>query len=92
MKECNRQYQEELTQLELDISNHQQHQHDARVLCRTVQSYIKHRTIQIKKDTFQQMNSFHGKLSRRRQRSKKTKQTIGVSPEVILNVNDHTLA
>ncbi|CAF2075432.1 unnamed protein product [Rotaria magnacalcarata] len=38
------------------------------------------------------MDSFDGKLSRRRQRSKKTKQTIGVSPEVILNVNDHTLA
>ncbi|CAF4773784.1 unnamed protein product, partial [Rotaria magnacalcarata] len=62
MKECNRQYQEELTQLELDISKHQQHHHDARVLCRTVQVYIKHRTIQIKKDTFQQMNNFHGKL------------------------------
>ncbi|CAM4974414.1 unnamed protein product [Rotaria socialis] len=92
MKECNRQYQEELTQLELDISKHQQHHHDARVLCRTVQVYIKHRTIQIKKDTFQQMNNFHGKLSRRRQRSKKAKQTIGVSPEVILNVNDHSLA
>ncbi|CAM4840320.1 unnamed protein product, partial [Rotaria magnacalcarata] len=93
MKECNRQYQEELTQLELDISKHQQHHHDASVLCRTVQAYIKHRTIQIKKDTFQQMNSFHGKLSRRRrQRSKKAKQTIGVSPEVILNVNDHSLA
>ncbi|CAM4836039.1 unnamed protein product [Rotaria magnacalcarata] len=91
MKECNRQYQEELTQLELDISNHQQHHHDASVLCRPVQAYIKHRTIQIKKDTFQQMDSFDGKLSRRRQRSKKTKQTIGVSPEVILNVNDHTL-
>ncbi|CAF4886085.1 unnamed protein product, partial [Rotaria magnacalcarata] len=93
MKECNRQYQEELTQLELDISKYQQHHHDARVLCRTVQVYIKHRTIQIKKDTFQQMNNFHGKLSRRRrQRSKKAKQTIGVSPEVILNVNDHSLA
>ncbi|CAF4740446.1 unnamed protein product, partial [Rotaria magnacalcarata] len=38
------------------------------------------------------MDSFDGKLSRRRQCSKKTKQTIGVSPEVILNVNDHTLA
>ncbi|CAF4951313.1 unnamed protein product, partial [Rotaria magnacalcarata] len=39
------------------------------------------------------MNNFHGKLSRRRrQRSKKAKQTIGVSPEVILNVNDHSLA
>ncbi|CAF4445347.1 unnamed protein product, partial [Rotaria magnacalcarata] len=39
------------------------------------------------------MNSFHGNLSRcRRQRSKKTKQTIGVSPEVILNVNGRTLA
>ncbi|CAF5194948.1 unnamed protein product, partial [Rotaria magnacalcarata] len=38
------------------------------------------------------MDSFDGKLSRRRQRSKKTKQTIGVSLEVILNVNDHTLA
>ncbi|CAF3385539.1 unnamed protein product [Rotaria socialis] len=70
MKECNRQYQEELTQLELDISKHQQHHHDARVLCRTVQVYIKHRTIQIKKDTFQQMNSFHGKLSRRRRRQR----------------------
>ncbi|CAF4308933.1 unnamed protein product, partial [Rotaria magnacalcarata] len=92
IKECNRKYQEELTQLELDISNHQQHHHDASVLCRPVQAYIKHRTIQIKKDTFQQMDSFDGKLSRRRQRSKKTKQTIGVSPEVILNVNDHTLA
>ncbi|CAF2152427.1 unnamed protein product, partial [Rotaria magnacalcarata] len=91
IKECNRKYQEELTQLELDISNHQQHHHDASVLCRPVQAYIKHRTIQIKKDTFQQMDSFDGKLSRRRQRSKKTKQTIGVSPEVILNVNDHTL-
>ncbi|CAF3467602.1 unnamed protein product [Rotaria socialis] len=92
MKECNRLYQELLTQLELDISNHQDHHHDVRVLCRTVQAYIKHRTIQIKKDTFQEMASFHGKLTRRRQRSKKAKQTIGVSPEVILNVNDHSLA
>ncbi|CAF4199102.1 unnamed protein product [Rotaria magnacalcarata] len=81
MKECNRQYQEELTQLELEISKHQKHHHDASVLFRTVQVYIKHRTIQIKKDTFQQMNNFHGKLSRRRQRCKKAKQTIGVSPE-----------
>ncbi|CAF4563699.1 unnamed protein product, partial [Rotaria magnacalcarata] len=92
MKECNRQYREELTQLELDISKQQQHHHDASVLCRTVQAYIKHRTIQIKKDTFQEMASFQGKLTRRRQRSKKAKQTIGVSPEVILNVNDHSLA
>ncbi|CAM4955562.1 unnamed protein product [Rotaria socialis] len=92
MKECNRLYQELLTQLELDISNHQDHHHDARVLCRTVQAYIKHLTIQIKKDTFQEMASFHGKLTRRRQRSKKAKQTIGVSPEGILNVNDHSLA
>ncbi|CAF2080634.1 unnamed protein product, partial [Rotaria magnacalcarata] len=92
MKECNRQYQEELTQLELEIPKHQKHHHDASVLFRTVQAYIKHRTIQIKRDTFQQMDSFHGKLTRRRQRCKKAKQTIGVSPEVILNVNDHSLA
>ncbi|CAF3348544.1 unnamed protein product [Rotaria socialis] len=71
---------------------HQHHHHDASVPFRTVQADAKHRTIQIKKDTFQRMNSFHGKLSRRRQRSKKAKQTIGVSPEVILNVNDHSLA
>ncbi|CAF2225410.1 unnamed protein product, partial [Rotaria magnacalcarata] len=70
MKEYNRQYREELTQLELEISKHQQHHHDASVLFRTVQTYIKHRTIQIKEETFQQINSFHGKLSRR-QRSKK---------------------
>ncbi|CAF2261936.1 unnamed protein product, partial [Rotaria magnacalcarata] len=68
MKECNRQYQEELTQLELEISKHQKHHHDASVLFRTVQAYIKHRTIQIKRGTFQQMDSFHGKLTRRRQR------------------------
>ncbi|CAM4973951.1 unnamed protein product [Rotaria socialis] len=89
MKECNRQYQEELKQLEYDISTHQ---HDVRVLFRTVQAYIKHRTMQMKKDIFEQMNTFHGKLTRHRQRCKKVKETIGVSPEVIFNVNDHSLA
>ncbi|CAF1953820.1 unnamed protein product [Rotaria magnacalcarata] len=91
MKACNRQYQEELTQLELDISNHQHHHHDASVLFRTVQAYIKHRTIQIKKDTFQQVDSFHGKLSRRHHRFTRAQETMDVSPEVILNVNDHSL-
>ena len=89
MKKYDQQYLQELTQFQLDCANSART--DGTSLFPLAQTYIQHRTDRIKEEIFLQISYFRVTLSQRRQRATSAKQTVGVSSEVILNVNHHLL-
>ncbi|CAF1418091.1 unnamed protein product [Adineta steineri] len=80
-------YQYEFIQLKQCLNNTT----ESTELLQSIQTYLTHRNNRLKQEIYLEMNYFERKLTRRRhQYSSKTKQMIGVSPEVILDVHhDH---
>ena len=89
IQQYDRDYQHELVQLEQCLT-HSIHRSSESAPFQSVQTYMNHRSHRLKQEIYLQMNYFHLKLTRRRHRHPRschTKQLIGVSPEVILDVH-----
>ena len=60
-------------------------------LFNTIKVYMIHRTNRIKQEIYHKITDFRQIITHHRQRSTTAKKTVGVSPEVIINVLHHTL-
>ncbi|CAF1489796.1 unnamed protein product [Adineta steineri] len=77
-------YQYEFIQLKQCLNNTT----ESTELFQSIQTYLTQRSNRLKQEIYLEINYFERKLTRRRhQYSSKTKQMIGVSPEVILDVH-----
>jgi len=83
IRQYDQQYQYELVQLKQRFNNST----ETPSRFQSIETCMTQRRNRLKQEIYLQMKYFHVKLTRRRQYSSKTKQMIGVSPEVILDVH-----
>ena len=84
------QYEQLLDQIELNFASNTMIINE-QSLFNAIKLYMIHRTNRIKQEIYHKIIDFRQILTRRRQRSSTAKKTVGVSPEVIINVLHHTL-
>lgn len=84
------QYQQTLNELELNIAYNKITINEM-TLFHAIKSYMTHRTDRIKQEIHNKIIHFRSIIARRRQRSSLSKKTIGVSPQVTVDVLSHTL-
>ena len=84
------QYQQALNEFELKFINHRVI-NNGMTLVQALKIYMNHRTDRIKQEIMDKISHFRQILSRHRQRSSLAKKTVGVSPQITVNVVHHTL-
>ena len=89
LQEYEQKYQSELQQLEQTQIRNQFTTVDSSTLLNNIKQYLIYQTNRFKEDIYQKMPSFRDKLVQNRQRSSKTKTTIGVSPEPYLDLAEN---
>lgn len=82
-------YQQALDELELTLTYNKLTIHGS-TLFQALQTYMMHRTDRLKNEINDKLSHYREIIARRRQRSSMAKKTVGVSPQVTIDVLHHT--